>query len=1261
MTTPITPSPNSHSPNSHNSTNTSSFVTDNVVTSTANIRCDSKGIKIPLSVLITVPFLLSTFSIVGLISWLTFRNGHDAVANLSNQLHRKVTEQVQDRLYSYLELPYKINQLNASSIDLEKLDKDDEQKVQTQFWKQLQDFPHISNIYIATASGQYLGARRIRNRFAVENTTTTFMTDELGRPQNLLMAKNRMNFIERPWYKTVVETKQSVWSEVYTDFITKEPAITAIRPIYSANGQLQGVLGVSMRLGDINRFLQKSKVSERGQTFIVEPSGKLIATSSLESTIAAQNNQDQDKPNNPKNRSERILATDSPDQLTRTVAEWLKSEPVKTDDKILQSMLQFNGEAQFLQVAKLQNDSQLNGLNWRIVVVVPASEFMSQIKESTASTLMLCLLALSLTTILGILAARWMSRPITQLSFASQSIANGNLNQKVEYSCVVKELAILATSFNQMSREMKKSHTRLEEYSQLLVQKVDERTQALQQEILEHEMTEAALRESEEKFAKAFRSSPDGMALLSTETNQHVDVNDKWTEITGYSREEAIGAAPSDLNLWWDLRERDRVLEILKAEGRVLNFEATFVTKWGKKITGLVSSECIEFGGKVFAIYAIKDISDRKQIEENIKESEKKYRDLVESANCIILRWDTQGNICFLNDYGLKFFDYELNEIIGSYVLDTIVSAQSVTGEDLRNMIDEICRSPEKYQLNENENICKDGRRVWVTWSNKPIYNDQGELIEILSVGTDITDRKLAEKELQAAKEIADMANRAKSEFLANMSHELRTPLNGILGYAQILKRTDDIDKHRSGLEIIQRSGEHLLTLLNDILDLSKIEAKKLELNPSEFELPKLLQSITDMFQLQVREKDVELVYQPLTPIPTIIYGDEKRLRQVLLNLLGNAVKFTDRGKVSFCVSAQSCDSSSINAMNDRNHTQNHTQNHRIRFAITDTGVGIDPDKLEDIFLPFQQVGDRARHYSGTGLGLPICQKIVEMMGGKLQVESKVNQGSTFAFAVELIEVTNLNTSPPIDSRTVIGYLGDRRKVLIVDDKIENRMVLRDLLTPLGFIVAEAINGYDCINQAQIFEPDLILLDMVMPELDGHETTKHLRQLPMFQKTAIVMVSASAFNQDRELSLEMGCNAFITKPVHPDALFHNVRSLLNLEWKYEDLDITDISANNSINSVSSSGTISATRRFDGNRPPDAIAQPLIFPANSILEKLIQLARMGDILAIQEEVMLLQETEPIFRPFASQVLDYALNFQIKRIREFLESQHQEALV
>ena len=1196
-------------PINHPATNVDTISTGFIPTPTH--RCESKGFRIPLSLLITVPFLLNTFGIVGLIGWLSFRNGHNAILLLANQFHRKVTEQVQDRLHSYLELPYTLNQLNANSIELEQIEPNDEIRFQAHFWKQLQNFSRISNIYFATTSGKYWGVRRIKDRFAIENTNSTFMTDNYGRPQTLLMAKNSFNLTERPWYQTVVETRQSIWTEVYTDSMTEEPAITSIRPVYQENGELQGVLGISMLLGDINQFLQNTKVSNHGQTFIVEPSGKLVATSNSDVEISAQGS-----------KSERILATQSQDKLTRTVAEWLKSQPISNNNEIQQSVINFEGEPYFLQVGELNNDSGLSGLNWRIVVAVPASDFMLQIKENSISTAMLCLIALGLNAILGIIAARRISRPITQLSQASQSIANGNLDQKVEYSCAIEELAILANSFNQMSRQMKRSHTRLEEYSQLLVQKVDERTYALQQEILEHEFTEAALRESEEKFAKAFRSSPDGMALLSNDTYKHIDVNNKWSEITGYSREEAIGAAPSDLNLWVDLNERDRMLEILGVEGRVFNYEANFVTKEGKKFTGLISSETIEFGGNVFAIYAVKDISDRKIIEENIKESEKKYRDLVESANCIILRWDTQGRICFLNDYGLRFFGYQLEDIIGSYILDTFVSSKDVSGEDLRNMIAEICCTPEKYQLNENENICKDGRRVWVTWSNKPIYDDQGKLIEILSVGTDITDRKQAEKELQSAKEVADTANRAKSEFLANMSHELRTPLNGILGYAQILKRGYDPDKHKAGLEVIQRSGEHLLTLLNDILDLSKIEAKKLELNPSEFDLPKLLQSITDIFQLQVRAKDVELIYQPLTTLPTTMYGDEKRLRQVLINLFGNAVKFTDRGSVSLSVSVHPC---------EPNH------NYKVRFEIADTGVGIDPDKLEEIFLPFQQAGDRSRRYSGTGLGLPICQKIVEMMGGKLHVESRLNEGSTFWFEIELIEVPNHIQPILIDSRTITGYLGDRRKILVVDDKTENRMVLNDLLTPLGFIVAEAIDGYDCLTQAQSFEPDLILLDMVMPQLDGHETTKRLRQLPMFENTAIVMVSASAFNQDRSLSIAVGCNDFIAKPIDPDTLFYTMRSLLNLDWEYENLnsDDTDISM--------------------GNAKIDAIAQPMIVPPNLTVERLLQLARMGDIIAIQDEVLLLQETDSTFSPFANQVLDYAREFQIKRIREFLELQ------
>jgi len=1166
--------------------------------------------RVSLNVVIIVPFLISTFGVVGLIGWLSFRSGHHAIKELSGQLRNKVTEQVQIRLHSYLELPYTLNNLNLNSTDIEKVETSESSEtmddlpnsqshslwVQKRFGRQIQSFPQISNVFVATTSGKYVGARRVNSNLVLESTNISYLSDNSGQQHILPLPKNGFRISDHSWHQDMMQRRKDTWSEVYTHALKNESAITAIKPIFAETGELRGVLGVSMLLGQLNLFLHKTKVSEHSQTFIIEPSGKLVATSNLDMDIA-----------NKQNSSQRILAIDSQDNLTQIAAKTLQSKA---------NEFYFQDEKYFLQSRQLDD---VYGLNWQIVIVMPESDFMAEIHQSRNTNLLLGLLALSIISAFGIMAASWISRPIAELSLAVSAIAEGDLDQKVEYNCFVKELAVLATSFNQMSRQMQKSHQRLEEYSHLLMLKVDERTQALQQEIKEHEQTEAALRESEEKFAKAFRSSPDGMALISTDDRKHIDVNDKWSEITGYSREEAIGTNPSDLNLWADLRDRDRMLTILEAEHRVFNFEASFVTKDGRKITGLISSESLEISGKIFAIYAIKDISDRKIAEETIKESEKKYRDLVESANCIILRWDTKGDICFLNDYGLQFFGYQLEDIIGKYVLDTIVSTRDVTGEDLKLMIDGICRSPEKYQLNENENICKDGRRVWVTWSNKPIYDDQGKLIEILSVGTDITDRKRAEKELQAAKEIADMANRAKSEFLANMSHELRTPLNGILGYAQILKRNNDPIMHHDGLEIIQRSGEHLLTLLNDILDLSKIEAKKLELNPNEFDLTKILQSIVDMFQLQVRAKEVILSYQQLTPLPLTMYGDEKRLRQLLINLLGNAVKFTDRGDICLTVSAYRSDSEIL--------SNAHEVKYRVRFEIIDSGVGIAADKLEEIFLPFQQVGDRARHHSGTGLGLSICQKIIEMMGGTLNVESVLGEGSKFWFEIDLLAYPEEHLAAKFDDYSIIGYLGDRRKILIVDDKPENRAVLRDLLTPLGFITAEAIDGHDCLMQSQLFLPDLILLDMVMPNLDGHATTKQLRELPMLQNAVIVMVSASAFNDDRQLSLAVGCNAFISKPINPDYLFYIIRSLLNLEWLYTNSDVP------------------------------CHTEPMIVPSEETIARLLHLAKMGDIVAIEDQANRLKETNPLFADFAEQILNYAQAFQIKRIRDFLESHYK----
>ena len=321
---------------------------------------NSKGFKIPLSVLIIVPFLTSTFGIVGLIGWLSFQNGRDAVKQLSSQLRSKVTEQVQIRLHSYLELPSIINKLNANSIDLGQIDTINETKIQRHLWKQLRGFPQLSNIYVATTSGKYFGARRIQDKLAVENFNSTYMTDEKGRPQTLLLAKNSFDLHDRPWYQSMLRARKDTWSEVYTDIITSEPAITAVKPLYAPTGELQGVLGVSILLGEINRFLQKTKVSDRGQTFIIEPSGKLVATSNLDAGIATK-----------EDRSERILATQSQDELTRVSALRLQEQLKYADDFAEKSFVYLHGEKYFLQVSKL-NDTY--GLSWRIVIVVPESD-----------------------------------------------------------------------------------------------------------------------------------------------------------------------------------------------------------------------------------------------------------------------------------------------------------------------------------------------------------------------------------------------------------------------------------------------------------------------------------------------------------------------------------------------------------------------------------------------------------------------------------------------------------------------------------------------------------------------------------------------------------------------------------------------------------------------------------------------------------------------------------------------------------------------
>ncbi|MEG4960016.1 MULTISPECIES: PAS domain S-box protein [unclassified Microcoleus] len=729
---------------------------------------------------------------------------------------------------------------------------------------------------------------------------------------------------------------------------------------------------------------------------------------------------------------------------------------------------------------------------------------------------------------------------------------------------------------------------------------------AIARNINDRRQAEAELRDRNALLNSILESTPD-IIVVKDRQGRYVALNSYVANFLGKPIEEIIGKDDLELMSPDSAREIMAKDRHIMAAGITESYEEDISSHDESPTTFLTTkAPWRDANGNILGIIATtRDITDRKQAEDAIKQSEERYRSLILATSQIVWTGDSEGR-CPDMPTLRAYTGQTVAEVVGFGWLDAIHPDDR---ERTAQVWMEAVQTKSLYDI-EYRIRAADGNYRYFQGRGVPILNEDGSIREWIGTCTDIHDRKQAEFLMAKAKEAAEAASRAKSEFLANMSHELRTPLNGIMGYAQILQRSKVLkEEERSRIDVIYQCGSHLLTLINDILDLSKIEAQKVELMPTDFHFPAFLQGVAEMCRIRAELKGIHFHFPSSPELPIGIRADEKRLRQVLINLLSNAIKFTDEGSVTFIVSFAT--------------------EEKIRFEIRDTGTGIAQDQLQAIFQPFEQVGDRRRQTEGTGLGLAISKRIVELMGSTIQVQSEMNVGSIFWFDVNLSQADEWVKTSQIDHRgQIVGIKYRKPKIVVIDDKWANRSVISNLLSPIGFEVSEANDGQEGWEKILEVQPDLIVTDLLMPELDGFELIKRVRESENFKDIIIIVSSASVFEIDQYRSLEAGGNTFIPKPVQATELLQKLQQYLDLEWVYE-----------------------------ANEDPLAIASDtneLIAPPATEMEMLYELAMKGNFLEIVKQAVLLEEIDPKYIPFAKILHQMARDFQDEEILTFIQS-------
>jgi PAS domain S-box-containing protein len=651
-------------------------------------------------------------------------------------------------------------------------------------------------------------------------------------------------------------------------------------------------------------------------------------------------------------------------------------------------------------------------------------------------------------------------------------------------------------------------------------------------DVTKRKLAEDLLRRSEERFANVFNMSPVAITITRAADGCFLDANDALLRMLGYPRDEVVGNSSMAIGFWYSLEERMAMVERIQREGSVRDFPMRGRTKEGAMLDLLISVDQLELNGEPHLFCFLTNITDRKRAEGALRDSEERFRSIVETTRDWIWSIDVEGCVMYANPAVEDILGYPPEQLLGTRILCHLHEEQRAHVEaSLSQLV---------TQKGTWNNLLmrwrhKDGSDRYTQSSAVPILDENGELIGYRGSDHDITLLKRYEQNLEEAKHKAEAASQAKSEFLANMSHEIRTPMNGVIGLTSLVLNTELSAQQREYLELMKSSADSLLRLLNDILDFSKMEARKLELDPIEFDLREAVGNTLKTFAASASERQIELTCHVAPSVPAVMVGDPGRLAQIIVNLTGNALKFTRQGEVVVRIAAEpQADNSKLSTL--------------LHISVADSGIGMTREQQATVFQAFQQAdSSTTRQFGGTGLGLSIVSQLVSLMDGRIHVESTPGKGTTFHVAVRL----GVPERQPPSAVSQQPLALKNMPVLVVDDNRSNRLILAEILTSWGMRPALAAGGQQALEeirqQAALGTPfPLVLLDAGMPQVDGFDVASAIKAAPELDSACVMMLSSSDFSAEIARCRELGVSCFVRKPVKQSELFDAIVTAANI-------------------------------------------------------------------------------------------------------------------